>query len=175
MKRIFILIAYVFWASSAYAQSSPSPITCVSVTPTINTTAYTAGDCMHASAIEVANIARTNVSSGRVTSILVTDKAANAANLEMWLFTQEPSTICSAINAAFDPADADLLHVVGGGPLAVTAHFAASDNGVSVGQNFDAPFVVDSQGTSLYLAVVTREGATYAVGDLTVEICVKQD
>lgn len=178
-----ILIALLALPSICFAQSaggvSPVVVTspelkCIAVTPTVEAAAYAAGDCLHASSIALASAARVDSGSGRVKSITIADKQGQAKNMTAVLFNSAPSTICAAINGAFDPADADLLLITAGGPIPISSHDAFSDNGLSFTTALDRSFKLAS-GTSLYLALIAEEAVTPAVGDYTVTVCVERD
>jgi hypothetical protein len=176
-----VITAILLFPAIALAQAANTPtlvvaptLKCVDVTPTVEAAAYAAGDCLHASAIAVAGAARVDSGSGKIVSVVVSDKQGQGKNMTAVFFEASPSTICAAINGAFDPADADLLNIVGGAPISINAHDAFSDNGVSWAVAPYAPFKLDS-GTSLYMALIAEEAVTPAVGDYSVKVCVERD
>jgi len=169
MKKIIFPLIYLTITAGAYAD-----IVCSSVTPTINTTAYTAGDCLHATAIEIPNASLAGGTGGYIRSIRVADKQGQGKNISAVFFKSAPSTICTAINAGWQPADADLLLITAGGPISISSHDAFHDNGVSMANALGRPYVLTS-GTSLYMGLIAEEAVTYAVGDLTVEVCVDRE
>lgn len=143
-------------------------------TGTIEAAAYAAGDCIMASAEALTGTAATApFLTGRITDIVITDLAAQAANIDVVFFNADPGAICAAINNAADIADDDLAKVVG--IIPVTTHFALNDNSVSTATNVNIKYSLAS-GTALYYALIARGTPTYAsVSDLVISVKVELD
>ena len=81
------------------------------VTPTVSTSAYTAGDAV-GGLLTFANAVRASGGTCYLESAVLHDKAKQAAAAyELWLFDRTFTS--TADNAAFDPSDADLLNCLG--------------------------------------------------------------
>lgn len=142
--------------------------------PTVDTSAYAAGDCIVASAQELTGAGKAGVSSGRILSVELFDKAGNGKNVDVVFFSSDPGTVCSAVNAAYDLDDADLSKIVG--IVKVRSHDAWTSNSLSQDSNINLPFVVDDNGTSLYYALIAQDAITYgAATDLTIQVGIDQD
>ena len=145
-----------------------TPTNAVIQTPTITAGAYVAGDAV-GGLLTFANVAR-GQHTGVVTTVVVSDLAAQGVDLELVLFgaTFTPT----ADNAPFDPTDADLLNCIGVVPL--DDHYAFNDNGITQRRNIGLWF--ESQSENLYGQLVTRGAPTYAsTSDLQVTLVVALD
>ena len=145
-----------------------TPTNAITQTPTVTAGAYVAGDAV-GGLLTFADAARSQLT-GVVTTVVITDKAAQGVDLELVLFgtTFTPT----ADNAPFDPSDADLLNIIG--VIPVDNHFAFNDNGVSHRRNVGLWF--EAQATTIYGQLVTRGAPTYAsTSDLQVTIVIALD
>ena len=145
----------------------------VEATPSISTDAYAAGDLIGSAAIELVaatdgDAVNAEKHGGMVQSVVITDLAAQSASLDVVFFDANPSSTTFTDNAAFDPADADIVNIVG--VASVTDWKAFNDNDVGQALNLAMPFVLDS-GNTLYAVLVSRGTPTYgAATDLTLRV-----
>jgi hypothetical protein len=145
-----------------------TPTIAIDQTPTITAGAYVAGDAV-GGLLTFANAARSQ-HTGVVTTVVVSDLAAQGVDLELVLFGA--TFTATADNAPFDPSDADLLNRVG--VIPIDNHFAFNDNGISQRRNVGLWF--QSQSENLYGQLVTRGAPTYAsTSDLRVTLVVALD
>lgn len=153
----------------------PAPVTVrISVTPTIDTAAYTSGDCL-GGLMDFANAVRAAGGSGVIQSILVLDKTqAQRAAIDLLFFDR--SVTVAGNNAAVAMSDADMancLGVVSIGPYN-TAWPGTPLNSLSTLTNVGLPIVCN--GTSLYCQAIVRATPTYvASSDITVILTILQD
>lgn len=146
-----------------------------SATPTIDTNIYASGDLLGTKlSFSGAGQRGDGVAAGGIVrSVLITDLAAQGADIDVVLFNADPSGTTFTNNAAFDLADADIAKVVG--VAQVTTDAAFNDNGVSFAHNLYIPFNV-AAGNILYGALVVRATPTYATAaDLVVYVGVEMD
>lgn len=130
-----------------------------SVTPTLDTSAYAAGDCLATAVMEFEGLP----GHGYIDRLVVIDKAKQDAAGELWLF--DTAVTPSTANTAHDPSDADLAHCVAVIPFG--PYYDASDNSVSVAKGVNCAYVRDAGTGILYGIAVTRGTPTYAASDLT--------
>jgi hypothetical protein len=89
-------------------------------TPTITAGAYSAADAV-GGLLTFADVGVGYQGDVKITKVIVIDDAAQAAALDLWLYSEEFTP--SADNAAFSPSDADNQHCV------AVVHIAAADYG----------------------------------------------
>ena len=177
MKRI--LLALTVFMGPCVALATPNTH-CTAATPAIDTAAYATGDYMGAAVLTFSGALNGSTNAGYINSVQVTDKAAQAVDMDLVIFTDDPSSTTLTDNAAFDPADADLTKIAGVINLGSASRFAFSDNGTKFLGSLVLPVVggriSGAPSTNLYGALVARgayDGASSS--DLTVTICVSQD
>lgn len=146
----------------------------ISVRPVVETSLYTTGDLVGEKlSFAGAAIPGAAAAKGVIKSVVITDDAAQAANMDVVFFDADPSATTFTDNAAFTPADADLAKIVGVAQL--TTHVSFADNSVSLSGELYIPFDLGTA-TTLYAALVVRAGPTYvATDDLQVRIGILQD
>lgn len=166
-KLILILLALV---GTAQAQARHFETKYVTVTPTVTAGAYVAGDSV-GDLMTFTNITCSNMQKGQITSVQVTDKSDNAVEYNLVMFKSLPAGTFTN-DAAFDPADADLLLMLPVINLATTDHFSFNDNGISS----LASLFSNGQGYSttslpgiIYASLVTEGTPTYgSTSDISV-------
>ena len=169
MKRFLAaLVAAILVPALALAQSS-SPTRCVSATPVVDTSAYGTGELIGGKLTFSPAAGSSSKGTGYIVSVLITDKAKQAQDLELVLFRANPSSTTFTDRSAFDPADADLPNVVATVSLTSAAtHFAWNDNSVHYVGSLAIPF----RGITLYGAWVSRGTPTCASSsDVTIYLC----
>lgn len=145
--------------------------TTVSVTPTIDTDAYTAGDAV-GGRLEFTNAVGEHNKTGVLQSVIIIDDDQEQNELELWLFDQ--AFTATADDAAFAPSDADLANCIGVVSTADGTYYNASANGVCTIRNIG--LVLNLQSTTLYGQLVTRGTEAYtAATDLTIVVGILQD
>lgn len=147
-----------------------------SLTPTIETDAYVAGDLI-GTKLSFANAVRGvgggSNETGLLQSVIITDLAKQSANLDVVFFDTNPSNTTFTDNAAFDPHDTDLLTIIV--VVAVTDWKDFNDNSIGQTLNLAIPFDLGGD-TTLYAAIVSRGTPTYAsTSDLTVRVGILAD
>ncbi len=112
-----------------------------------------------------------NFLKGTIESVVILDNAAQSAALDLVFFDADPSGTTFTLNAAFAPADADLLKSIGA--VTVTTYTEFSLNSMATktatGIQFDPRTV-----PTVFGALITRGTPTYAaVTDITVRLGVR--
>jgi len=163
----------VLTAGEAHLGEVGSKTVLAEQTPTVSTTpAYSVGDLVGGK-LTFAGAARIAAGSGRVATVTVTDKGKQSQDLDLVLFDADPSGTTFTDNAAFAPADADLVKIAGVIPIREWGGFSDNSAGCAraVGLAFKLP-----AGTSLYGALVARGTPTFAsTSDLSVRLAIEQN
>lgn len=168
MKRLALL--FIFLPSIALADSTR----CVSVTPTLDTAAYATGDGMGLE-MHFQNILKLSTKGGYITSVSISDAAAQAVDLELHIWDQDPGASGND-NAAFDPADADIKNIRSSILFGSANRFAFSDNSMNfIGGISHAVGGHSSASRSLWGRLVARGAYDGDADSLQVTICVSQD
>lgn len=127
--------------------------------------AYTSGNAI-GGLITVANAARVSAGSGILQSVVVNSKSAQTSQIDIFIFSANPSGSTCTDKTAFSLAAADFDKVLG--VVTVTAWFSAGTPSVGQAQNLAMPYALAS-GTSVYACAVTRATPTYtATSDISV-------
>jgi len=145
----------------------------ITITPTISTGIYAAGDAL-GGLLTFANAVRSVGGSGIVTKVVIIDRDQERAATDLVLFNQTFTP--TADNAAFDPSDADLANCIGYIDVAATDYANFVDNSVAAkSSGLRMPFPITLVGTSLFGQMVTRGTPTYtAVNDITVKLTIER-
>lgn len=136
--------------------------------------AYASGELIgdeieFAGAVPGAGSGRASGGSGIIQSVGIMDRAKQSVTLELALFTAEPTATTFTDQAAFDPADADLLNMIGVVPVADWHAF--SDNSWGQALNLALPFIVAQGSNSLWGALICRGAPTYvAATDIKIRV-----
>ncbi len=140
----------------------------VSATPTLDTSAYASGDCLHTAVIEFASAVGVSLS-GFVEKMVIVDAALQSQPCELWLFSATVTP--AAANAAHSISDADAALCIGviySGP-----YYASALNSVSVAKN--VALAIKCAASTLYGLLVTRGTPTYAANSLAVTLHISED
>jgi hypothetical protein len=139
----------------------------VAVTPTVSTTAYTAGDQV-GGVMPFAGMAHQNGGPGRIVGASLVSADTEFPPIELWLFRNSP-TMVGSDNAAFDITDANMLTADFIGIIDLSAWRALTSGGVAYGMNGGfalggAPmhYLCDTDDTAIYGVMVTRAAQTLA-------------
>lgn len=146
----------------------------IDVAPTLTVAgAYISGDYVGTSgaAMEFANAARATGLTGTVTSAVLVDYANQQIAGELWLFDTAPTP--PADNAAWTISDAHAARCIGVIPF--STYYASALNAVSNGNMPNGGLDFKAAATSLFGGFVTRGAPTYATGNLTFRLFVRQD
>lgn len=151
----------------------------VSATPTVDTSAYATGELIGGK-LTFTLALRQQTGTGYITSVRVTDKAAQSVDLELVLFSQDPTGTTFTDQSAFDPADADLTKMIAVVSLGSTSRFNFNDNGVKYVGSLAIPVEGKTSAGAyqrvIYGALVSRGAPTFAAAeDVTVTLGVSQD
>lgn len=178
MRRALLLLLLI---CPALAQAQSVLVTkFTSASPTVDTGgAYASGDLIGGK-LTFSNALRSNVGSGYLVSVAISDKAAQAVDLDLVIFRTDPTGTTFTDQAAFDPADADLSKVAAVINFGSSARFAYSDNGTkylgSLAIPIQALTSANAPTSTLYGALVARGAYTGASSsDITVTLGVSQD
>lgn len=162
------------------ASRSRKVIKKVQVTATIDTSAFTTGDAMHTDAIEIPGALQHN-GSGRVVGALVSDLDNVSPDMDIVLFSSEPTASTITANAAFDCGDSDLLNIQGVIELVASDFKSFADNSVAH-KAVDIPVdkgTIDASGAgsrSIWAVLVARDSSNFSTATaLTINISVEQD
>jgi hypothetical protein len=168
MLSISLLLAHSVYADTAIITHS----NVVEAVPTIETSAYASGDVI-GEKLSLSDAARSLVSTGIISSVVIVDKDSEAVDIDVVFFDANPAAFGND-NAAFDPTDADVANIVC--VVSVTDYYTFNDNSVGIAQNVNCPFDLGSTNTTLYAALVSRGTPTYtAATDLTLRVGILQD
>ncbi len=180
LKTFAILSTLLLFVDVAFAQFVQTRI--VSASPTVSTTpAYTAGDAV-GGLMTFSNACLSRTGKGEIRGVTVLDKAAQGQDLDLIVFSRNPTsagggTTTVTDNAAFDPADTDLSRIAK--IIPVTTHKALADNGVSQAANVSYSIACDKTVVSttgqlpFYGVLVARNAGTLqyaATTDITVQV-----
>lgn len=171
MKKL--ILALLFSATPAWAATTKY----VSVTPTVDTSAYAAKDSI-GGVMTFTNITCQGSNKGQLVAVMVSDKADNAVEYDLLTFNSSPGGTFTD-QATVDPSDADLLLMNPVINIASTDHFSFNDNGFSsissLGSRVQAYNAETLPGT-LYAVLVSRGTPTYATSsDVTVTLGIQCD
>lgn len=146
-----------------------SPDFVVSVTPTLDTNAYAAGDLLFDST-EIAAAVRANGGTAILQSITMLDKADQGVG--MTLVFANAATDFGTLNAAPDPDDTESGTVIGLVAVVAADYLDLGANKVACIRNIGLMMKAGAATTSLYVAAVNGTGTpTYANGDLVLQLC----
>lgn len=172
MKRFVILFLYLLAVPSAYA----AEYKCVSVQPVVDTSIYASGDLIGGK-LTFTNIVSGSYDQTLMLSATVYDEAAQASDLDLVIFSANPTLTTFTDQAALDVADADLVKVATVFNFGSTSRFVFADNSVHVVQNQGVPLKVTgntSNPRTYYGALVSRGTPTFAAStDIVVKLCVQ--
>lgn len=178
MKRIFSTLLFLLLPLVAEAQNFGSTVF-VSATPVCDTSAYATGDLMGGK-LTFSDAFRPDKAAGQLVGVRIKDLAAQAIDLDLVLFSRDPSLTTFTDQAALDIHDTDLGKVVATINLGSSSRFAFADNSVHFIASQYIPLEgKDSNGapsTTIYGALVARGAFTCATAsDVTITLEILQD
>jgi len=129
-----------------------------SATPIIDTSTYASGDLV-GTLMTFENVFN-RIKEARVVGVRILDLAKQNAELDLVLFTSNPTNTTFTDNVILDVNDNDLEFVV---PIPITEYSSFSDNSLAYNFLIDIPINCSSFDTdhNLYACLVARSGATY--------------
>lgn len=145
-------------ASEVYLGKNGGDVLSASVTPTVSTTAYTAGDVIGAK-MTLASLARVAAGSGLIQSVLLHSKSAQTGAVDLLLFSADPSasTFTDNLALALNAADFDKLI----GVVHLTDWTNLGTPSIAQGHGLGIPFKLPA-GTTIYAVLVARATPTLA-------------
>jgi len=176
MKRLLILLLLLIPATAC---ADPLTTHCVTVSPTVDTSIYASGDNIGGE-MTFTKILPDYTGSGTIVSVEILDKAAQAVDMDLVIFTTEPASSYGADQAVFDPADSDLGKIATVINFGSSTRFAFNDNGVKYIGSIFLPVVsrtsAGALSRSLFGQLVSRGTPTFgSSSDVSVKICVAWD
>lgn len=146
-----------------------SPDIVVTVTPTVDTSAYANGDLLF-DATEVANAVRSNGSTAILQSVTIIDKADQKTAFA--LLIANAATDFGTLNSAPDPDDTEAATVIGWVPVVAADYVDLGGASVACICNIGLLLKAGAATTSLYIAGVNGTGTpTYsAASDLVLQL-----
>ncbi len=174
MKKLLAL--FLLLPSVAFAE--PGRTKCVSATPTLTVGAYATGQSL-GTELTFTNLLRNVSGSGYVASAIISDKAAQAVDIDLELSRSSLTGTTFTDVTAFDPADTDLSKIIMMLNFGSGSRYAFADNGVKylggLGNAAQTP-LASVPSPHLYGSLIARGAYTAAsTSDLTVTVCVAQD
>ncbi len=143
----------------------------ITVTPTVDTSAYTSGDLLF-DATEITNILREKDGTVTLGHVCLIDKDDEGVEVELY-FTDD-STSWGTINDAVGPTDAVADGVQGVVLVSAGDYYDLANSQVAFVENVN--MVLKGEGTSLWVAGVVRGAPTYAsASDLVLKLGVYRD
>ena len=139
----------------------------LSVTPTIATGIYTAGDAV-GGRLEFANAVQGGDGSpgGILQAVVIIDKDSEDVQLDLMLFSE--AFTATADHDAWDPTDADLANLIG--IVEVNNYKTFNDNSAAMAE-VNIPLIATEAGGTVYGQLVTRGTPSYtATTDIIVKI-----
>lgn len=142
----------------------------VSVTPTISTSIYAAGDSIGGE-MTIANAAASSGGYGLLRSVVIGDKDNERAEMDI-LFFDRAQTGTATDQSPFDPADADLANFVGSISVLTSHYNSFSDNAGAV---VPCSVPIKCNATSLFAYAVALATPTYtSTSDLTFHFSIER-
>jgi hypothetical protein len=142
----------------------------ISLSPTVSTSAYTAGDAV-GGLLTFSSAARASGDGGVIKDVLIIDDAGQDAEMELWLFNSTFTAMSD--NAAWAPSEADLRKLVAIISTSGGAWFGAGTPSVA---RVECNQRYDLTATSMFGQLVTRGTPTFAAtDDVTVIVGLLQD
>lgn len=142
---------------------------CVAITPD-DDAAYTANDVVATEdatdPLSFASVFRTNVNSGTLNSIQITNTEADAVGWRVVLFDADPSASTTTDGSGLTVADADLTKIVGQVSVADCTSYADNELCQATGVGL----AIDGAATGIYAALITPGTPQWAAAQ-TVNVC----
>lgn len=179
MKLIFYGLALFLLVPSLAFGQNVGATKFISVTPTITAGAYSTGQDIGGK-LTFTNALRPTVGSGYIVSVCVSDKNAQAIDLDFVPFNSNPSATTITDTVALDIDDADISKVAAPVNLGSASRFAFADNSTHCVGSLAIPVQgktsAGAPDGTIYGVLVARGAYTGAsTGDITVTLGISQD
>ena len=119
----------------------------IGVEHTVQAAAYAAGDLIGGKITIPAALSGTNPTAV-IAGVKIDDKDGLAVNLNLVIFSADPTATTFTDNGAFTPADADLSKIATIVPI--TTHYAFANNGISSAENLAHAIRAEKVATTHY-------------------------
>lgn len=181
MNKIFAtLFLTLLFPLTVFGQTIVSSKTkLVTITPTVDTGAYTSGDLVGtkqtlsgAGACDP-TLGELGLCGGIINSVVIGDASKQSGNFDIIIFNSDPVNTTFTDNGAFTVNSADLSKIVC--VIPVTTQVSLGTNGASVNQSAGCIFSAKATRGVLYAAAVTRSTPTYAATALSFKYGILQD
>ena len=179
MKKLILLFGFLI---PSCALADTAGITrFVSVTPTVTASSAYAANNEIGGLMTFTNACRKESGTGYAISVSISDKAAQATDMYLVLFSQSLSgSTTLADKTAFTPADSDLNKIAAVVTLGSSSRYSWADNGTKYSGSLTIPITCkDSSGRpqgDLYGVLVSGGTPTFqSTSDLTVTLAINQD
>jgi hypothetical protein len=157
-----LLAILILFSSVCFAQEQAiiTHSTVITVTPTIDTSAYAANDAI-SPVLTLTGAGRETLST-MLQNITVSDEGGEGKTINIVVFDTVPTTTFVA-NSPFDPSDAEIDTIAC--IVTVSSHysFSGGSNGASVANNVGC--VIDTADGTAYAVAVATEAVTYDATD----------
>lgn len=147
----------------------------ISVNPAVvgGATQYTSGDVLGV-VTTVANAVLDNGGAAVLKSITITDKGAQKKDVDVYFFSEAPTSSIGADNAAFALADADIEKCLGRVSIAAADYTQSSNAAEATKRGLELVLAAKAASKSIYVALVTRADPTYTAADLKLKLGIDQ-
>lgn len=125
--------------------------------------AYSTGESLHTDVLQIAGVFRNQEAGFKLEAIAVSDKAAQSSQLDLVIFSGDPSATTFTANNALDVDDADLVRILNVINIPAANYAAFADSTVA-SVRLTVPLTLKpANGTDsiLYVALVCRGTPTY--------------
>jgi hypothetical protein len=141
----------------------------LTVIPTLDTSAYATGD--YIAKVECAGFFSGLGRAAILQSLVIVDQAKQKAALDILFFNADP-TVASAVNAAIDITDAEMIAKCIGSLSVVTGDYITDLAASSLATQKNLNLLLDASDTSqsLWLVLVSRGSPTYAASSLSIKL-----
>lgn len=159
---------------AGYGQSAGKFSNSFTISPTVDTAAYSVGDLIGAKNT-LTDAVRVSGGGGVIQTVVVADLADQKAALDLVFFNADPSATTFTDQTALDIDDADLFRIIGVLEIVGTDYNAFADNAVATFRNLGLAFEA-SGSADIYMAIVSRGSPTYAsTADMQIYVTILQD
>lgn len=149
--------------------------TIVEAVPTVDTSAYAAGDLIGGKLTFTAALNELT-KSAELRAVTIIDQAKNDKDYNLVIFGDNPTGTTFTDQAAFDIADADMSKILT--VVSVTSFTGFSDNGISLATEIARPLksLASTASRTLYGALVAAADPTFAAAsDVRIRLHIVQD
>lgn len=171
MKRIALLLCLLIPGVASAQETYFTQF--LTVSPVVDTSAYATGDLIGSKLTYIPAV-RPSTKTGVFIGAVISDLAAQTADMDLVLFSDNPTGTTFTDQAALDIADADLPKVIAVIPFRSTGVYTFADNGVHTTNSVMVP--VKSLNSTIYAALVSRGTPTFASSaDLKITLAIAED